>query len=489
MLHNQAHQTGLRTSRLLLAAACAAAITACAPLPAQHDAARMKSAADYATTTTLGAAAAGEGAAPTAWPADHWWQAYNDAQLNQLIGEALQGSPDLAAAQARLEQAQAAGTVAGAALKPQVSANGSLTDQKLSSNYLTPKAFTPSGTHGYGQATLDLSWELDFWGKNRAALAAATSEQDASRAELAQARLVLAAGVADAYNELARLYAAQDTAQAMVGVRATTAKLFAQRYANGMETLGSVRQADARLAQAQGQLVQVDESLALQRNRLSALLGAGPDRGLQIARPTLSFERAYGLPPALAAELLGRRPDITAARLTAQANASRIDARKAEFYPNVNLSAMVGAQSLGIGMLTKAGSGMASVGPAISLPLFTGGRLKGQLRGAEAAYDEAVANYNGTLTRALQEVADNAASRQALAARMQRAQEAVQAVRDAHRIVRERYDGGLATHLDVLTVEDTLLDSLTALTDLQSRGVTLDIALNRALGGGYQAAQ
>ncbi|WP_229261884.1 efflux transporter outer membrane subunit [Duganella guangzhouensis] len=481
MLQNNALLTGWRPRRLALVVACAAAVSACAPLPPQRDAAQMKTAADFATSATFAAPA-------VAWPADHWWQAYGDAQLNVLVDEALQASPDLATARARLDSAEAAGVVAGAALKPQVSANGSLSDQKLSSNYLTPKAFTPSGTHGYGQATLDLSWELDFWGKNRAALAAATSEQEARRAELAQSRLVLAASVADAYNELARLYAAADTAQAMVTVRDTTAKLFAQRYANGMETLGSVRQADARLAQAQGQLVQMQESLALQRNRLAALLGAGPDRGLRIARPTLNFARGYGLPSALAADLLGRRPDVVAARLLAQAQASRVDAQQAAFYPNVNLSAMVGAQSLGIGMLTKPGSSMASVGPAISLPLFNGGRLKGQLRGAQAAYDEAVASYNGTLTRALQDVADNAASRQALDARLQRAQEAVLAVRDAHRIVRERYQGGLATHLDVLTVEDTLLDSLTALTDLQSRSVTLDVALNRALGGGYQAA-
>jgi NodT family efflux transporter outer membrane factor (OMF) lipoprotein len=482
MLKKNAFLTGWRTPPRLLAVACALAVSACAPLPARHDAAPMKTAADFATSTTLAAPAA-------AWPADRWWQAYGDAQLDALVEEALRGSPDLAAAQARLARAQAASSVAGAALKPQVSANGSVTDQKLSRNYLTPPAFTPSGTHGYGQATLDLSWELDFWGKNRAALAAATSEQEASRAELAQARLVLAASVADAYNELARLHAARDTAQAMVTVRGTTAKLFAQRYANGMETLGSVRQADARLAQAQGQLAQTEEALALQRNRLAALLGAGPDRGLGIARPTLVLDRPYGLPPALSAELLGRRPDVVAARLMAQAQASRVDAQQAEFYPNVNLSAMVGAQALGLGMLTKAGSGMASVGPAVSLPLFTAGRLQGQLRGAQASYDEAVASYNGTLTRALQEVADNAASRQALGIRLQRAQDAVQAVRDAHRIVRERYQGGLATHLDVLTVEDTLLDSLTALTDLQARTVTLDIALNRALGGGYQAAQ
>ncbi|MGV7207577.1 efflux transporter outer membrane subunit [Oxalobacteraceae bacterium A2-2] len=482
MREKNAVSTRWRASRLLLAAACAAVAAGCAQLPAHQDAARIRTAADFASAATL--------AAPQAeWPSDQWWSGYGDAQLDRLVGEALQGSPDLAASQARLARAQAATGTAGAASRPQLSANGSITGQKLSSNYLTPPAFTPSGWNDYGQATLNLSWELDFWGRNRAALAAATSEQEASRAELAQARLVLASGVADAYNELARLHAARDNAAQMAEVRATTSRLFAERYANGMETLGSVRQADARRAQAQGRVMELDEQLALQRNRLAALLGAGPDRGLAIGRPALAFERPFGLPPSLSADLLGRRPDVVAARLLVQSQDSRIAAKKAEFYPNVNLSAMVGGQALGLGTLTKAGSGMASVGPAISLPLFTGGRLQSELRGARASYDEAVANYNGALARALQEVADNAASQRALGERLLRAQEAVQAARDAHRVVRERYDGGLATWLEVLNVEDALLDSLTALTDMQSRAITLDIALNRALGGGYQAAQ
>lgn len=467
---------------ILLALAGVVMLPGCAYMPPQHNSARLKTAEQFASSASL--------AAPKAdWPNDRWWTNYGDIQLNHLIDEALDSAPNLAAAQARLARAQAAGGVAGAALKPQVSVNAAVTGQKLSSNYLTPAEATPSGWHGYGQATINLNWELDFWGKNRAALAAATSEIEASRAELAQTRLALAASVADSYNELARLYAAYDTAAQMVTVRGTTAKLFAERYANGMETLGSVRQADSHYAQIQGQLVELEEAISLQRNRLAALLGAGPDRGLSVTRPTLTFERPFGLPPSLAADLLGRRPDVVAARLTAQAMQSRIGAKQAEFYPNINLSAALGGQALGLGMLTKAGSGVGSFGPALLLPIFTAGRLQGQLRGARADYDEAVANYNGAVSHALQDVADNAASSKALNERLQRAQEAVLAASDAHRVIRERYDGGLATYLEVLNVQDTLLNSLNALTDLQSRALTLDIALNRSLGGGYEATQ
>ena len=345
---------------------------------------------------------------------------------------------------------------------------------------------TPEGWQDYGRTTLDLSWELDFWGKNRAALAAATSETEAARAELAQARLTLAASVATDYMELARLFAARDTAARSVEVRSQTAALFAERFVNGLETKGSLREAEAKRASAEGELLQFEEQIGLQRHRLAALLGAGPDRGQAIARPTVDLRRPLGLPDQLAVNLIGRRPDVVAARLRTQAQLKRIDQKKAEFYPNINLSAFIGLQSLGLDMLGKSGSTVGSVGPAISLPIFTGGRLSGELRSTAANYDEAVANYDRTLTQALQEVANAALSQKALGGRLGKAEQAVTAASEAHRIARNRYEGGLATYIEVLSAEDVLLNSLRSLTDLQSRGFTLDVALMQALGGGYQ---
>lgn len=427
--------------------------------------------------------------APSAqWPAEQWWTAYGDAQLNALIGEALADAPDLAAAAARLQRADAVMQITGAASKPQVSANASVTGDKLSYNHLIPRSPATEGLNDYGRATLDVRWELDFWGKNRAALAAATSDVEASRAELAQARLWLAAGVAAHYAELSRLHANRDTAARALEIRQKTASLFTQRFDNGLETRGGLRNADARRAVAEGELLALDEQIALQRNRLAALLGAGPDRALSIAAPTLKLDRAFGLPAEISADLLGRRPDVVAARLRTEALGSRIEEKKAEFYPNVNLSALIGVQSLGLDMLAKGGSGIASFGPAISLPIFSGGRLQGELRGAHASYAEAVAQYNATVARALQDVADNAIRQKALGQRLGKAQEAVDAATEAHRVARNRYEGGLATYLEVLTAEDGLLGALSAQTNLRSASFTLDIGLQRALGGGYQTA-
>jgi outer membrane protein TolC len=149
--------------------------------------------------------------------------------------------------------------------------------------------------------------------------------------------------------------------------------------------------------------------------------------------------------------------------------------------------AFVGGQSLGLDMLTKGGSGIAGIGPAVSLPIFDGGRLRAQLRGADAEHAQAVAEYNRAVVQALQEVADAATSQRALGGQIDRIDEAVEAAREAWRIQNNRYQGGLSNYLDVLSAEDTLLSNLRAQSDLQSRSFALDVALARALGGGYTA--
>ena len=464
----------------VLATGLAAVLAACAQLPARDAELRGKPIDQYASAQSFAAPSA-------AWPDDAWWKAYGDSQLDALIAEALVGAPSIAVADARLRRAQAVAQQTDAARSPQLGLNASITEQKQSYNYLSPSGATPQGWNDYGRATLDFSWELDFWGKNRAALAAATSEADAARADAAQARLMLATSIASTYAALARDHAALDTAQAALEVRSKTAELLRRRFDSGLETLASVKQVDARRAGSQAEVLGLEEQVALQRNRLAALLGAGPDRALSIARPSIRLARSFGLPAQLSADLIGRRPDIVAARLRAEAAAKRIDQARAAFYPNVNLVAFIGVQSLGLDMLGKSGSSIGSAGPALSLPIFDGGRLRAQLRGVNADYAQAVANYDGTVVQALQDVADAATSLKALGTQLARTDEAVDASREAWRLQNSRYTGGLSTYLEVLSAEDTLLGNLRMQSDLQSRSFSLDVALVRALGGGYGA--
>jgi outer membrane protein TolC len=148
---------------------------------------------------------------------------------------------------------------------------------------------------------------------------------------------------------------------------------------------------------------------------------------------------------------------------------------------------LIGVQAIGLNYLFKNGSGIGSAGPAVSLPIFSGGRLQGQYKQARSEYDEAIATYDKTLVQALREVADTATSQALLVTRLQDARDALTASKEAQVITRQRYEGGLATFLSVLSAEEGLITNQRLVADLESRVLTLDIALVRALGGGFAA--
>jgi NodT family efflux transporter outer membrane factor (OMF) lipoprotein len=296
---------------------------------------------------------------------------------------------------------------------------------------------------------------------------------------------MLSANVADAYADLARLYAERDADESALKVRRSSLDLTRQRFATGLDNRGVAQLAESRFAAAEADLQACDEAIKLTRNRIAALLGAGPDRGLAIARPQIAALHAVGLPDRVALDLIGRRPDIVSARLRVEARASRIREARAAYYPNISLTALIGLQSLGLNQLVDSGSTYGSVGPAFSLPIFDRPRLGGQLRGARASYDLSVADYDQALVTALREVVDAADSIRALAGRRESAAAALAAAQSAYSIARQRFEGGLSTYLDVLSAEDAVLDRQRVAANLESRAFVLDIALVRALGGGF----
>jgi NodT family efflux transporter outer membrane factor (OMF) lipoprotein len=319
-------------------------------------------------------------------------------------------------------------------------------------------------------------------------VAAAVSDARASEADAAEARLMLSTNVAAAYADLARLYSERDVAERALAVQSETSQLVRDRVTNGLDTLAEQRQAEAEPLQAKADLSAIDEQIALTRNRLAALAGAGPDRGLSLARPNAAALKPLGLPSELAANLVGRRPDVTAARWRAEAAAERIHEARAAFYPDVNLAAFIGVQSLTLSKLTASGSDVGSIGPAVSLPIFNGGRLRAGYRGAEADRDAAVASYDAALTEAFRQVADVVASSRALQSQITDSRAALAASEDAFRIATLRYKGGLATYPTVLLAEQAVLARRRTVADLDARALALDVALVRALGGGYHAA-
>lgn len=467
-------------SRTRLALAALILLSGCATLPAMDRAASIATPDHFAADRSLAAS-------PSApWPRLDWWTAYGDPQLDGLIQEALATAPDLRIAAARMRAAQAYAQQAGAARLPTLDVGGSVGASKQSYNNGIPADFVPHGWNSTGQFAGTLGFDLDLWGGNRAAYAAARSDADAAQLDLAQAALTLSTTIADAYADLSRLFAEQAVQRTALEVRQQTEQLTADRVASGLDTQAELKQASAAVPMARADIAATDEQIALTRNRLAALLGKGPDRGLAIVPPA-ALVAARAIPADVTTDLIGRRPDIVAARTRVEAEASRIKVARAAFYPAVNLSAVMGFESLGLSNVFKSGSSYGSAGPAISLPIFHGGELQGRYRGARASYDEAVANYDKIVTDAYHAVADAVVSRTALATRLADSQLSLRDSTAAYGIATQRYQGGLSTFLDVLTAQDRALQAQRTVADLQARAFTLDIALVRALGGGFAA--
>lgn len=461
--------------------ALALALSACAGVPAAHQAAPDRA---------LPAAEASLPTSPAAqWPGDGWWRDFGDSEMTALIDEALASAPDLAAAAAQVRRANAMAQQAGAALLPSVDADAQATLDKRSYNNGFPKEFMPRGWNDSAQVSLGAAFDPDLWGRNRAALAAATSEAQAAEFDRQQARLLLTTGIASAWFDLARLHAERDMRAAALDLRDATRKLVAAKLTAGLETRGSLRQAEAGVASARAALAAADEGLALRRNQLAAMAGAGPDRGRALGRPASAGGIAVGLPEDVTTALIGRRADVAAARARVEASAARVKVARAAFFPAVRLQALIGLQALGIGNLVETDSTFGNVGPAISLPIFHGGALTGRTREAEAMFDEAVAQYDGAVVSAYREVADAITTQDAIERRLASARTARAASEDAYRIASLRYQGGLSTFLDVLAVEDRLLDARLAVASLEAARRSSDVALVRALGGGFDMTQ
>jgi NodT family efflux transporter outer membrane factor (OMF) lipoprotein len=441
---------------------------------------------DAATLSARAALADAKLTAAT-WPATDWWRRFGDPQLDALIAEALAGNPGMASARARIDRAVALAASYGAALAPQANAGANVTRQRYSSNGIFPPPIA-GGWYTQTDLAASFSYELDLWGRNRAAYDAALGQARAAEVDAYAVRLLLASGVARAYAQLGRSFDQLDLAQDSLKQRQAMFDLTRQRVAAGLDSQVDLKQAEGSIPAARQRIAQIEEEIALGRNLLAALLGKGPDRGLAITRPQLQ-QQPVALPSVLPADLLGRRPDVVALRWRVESARRDIDAAKAQFYPNVNLSALVGLQSISFARLLNARSEDPSFGPALRLPLFDGGRLRANLAAKDADYDLAVEQYNQTLVDAMREVVDQLASLRSVAAQRVELERGLAAARDAYALATERYRAGVASYLQVLAAETPLLEQKNLRANLRARELELSINLIRALGGGFKDAQ
>jgi NodT family efflux transporter outer membrane factor (OMF) lipoprotein len=427
---------------------------------------------------------AGSAVDAAAWPADTWWHSYGDPQLDALVGEALAGSPTLEFAQARLRAAQAQATAAGAARVPAAALDAEATRQRYPEHGLFPPPFAGSYSTD-GRVALDFSYDLDFWGRNRALLEAARSGVAAAEADRAAARLALAVAVVRAYIQLELSYALLDVTNDNLKQQTEILELTQQRVGAGLENTARVKQSEGNLALTRAAVASVQANIDLARNQLAALVAAGPDRGQDLQRPRLSAPANLALPSALPADLLGRRPDVAAARAGVESAAHGVAAAEANFYPNVNLTAFAGVQSIGLSQLFQASDRIVGAGPAVHLPLFNRGELRGALQSRQAQLDLSVGQYNQTLLDAVREVADVVANWRALERESSEQRIALDAAQRSYDLTSERYRAGLDNYLSVLSSQNQVLQAQGLGAQLQARRLSFGVDLVRALGGGY----
>lgn len=456
-------------------------VAGCASMHGLHPQGRLRDPGSLDAQRSLAAVEV----SPAAWPQRDWWRSLGDAQLDALIAEALAGNPGLEVADARSRQALARVGLADADRQPSIGASASSSGLRIPETVVEP----PIGGHysALNSLSLSFSYGFDLWGGKRAAWEAAVDEAHAAEIDAQAARLTLSANVARSYVELAHAFERADIADHERARARHALELTRQRVDAGIDSALQLRQAEAALPAAEQQWLAAQAKIDDERITLAALLGAGPDRGLAIERPQLSAPVALQLPGQLPAELLGRRPDLVAARWRVEAARHTIDNARAAFYPNVDLSAAVGLAALGGDGLFSAQGRFYQFAPAISLPIFDGGRLRANLAGTDAQYDLAVAEYNQNLVGALRAVAARITSLRSLVPQIEAARQAAQVAADAHRLAEARYRNGVGNYLDVLIVQQQLLTAEQRVADLETQRVDGAIALVQALGGGFEA--
>lgn len=469
----------LGPQRLVISAAVLL-LAACANFSGIHSTASTNNPDDYASSASL----PGQGGL---WPASSWVNTIGGSQLQQLVDEALAGNPNLQAAAARIGAARAMVEAAGATSKPQIGASLSATRERFSENSIYPPPFGGMYVTDY-ETALNFTYDLDFWGKHSAQLRSAISQSKAAEAEHYAARLALTAAISKAWLQLGRQYAQLDLTNQQLVLRDKLDKLTQQRFAAGLDTQSDNQQSRQQVAGLRAEQAQWQEAIALTRNQIAALMGQGPDRGLKIAPPALPADAAIALPDQLPLGLLGRRPDVVAARWQVEAAQSDIKVAKTEFYPDINLSAMAGFSSLSFSQFLNHGSKVVGIGPAIHLPIFEGGALRAQLKGRVAAYDGAVATYNQALNDAFHEVADSVQSLQAAETQGKNQQAAVDAAERGMKLAEQRQQVGTANMLQVVSTQISWLAQRKLELDTRARRADLRVNLIKSLGGGFDAA-
>src|SRR5213592_588861 len=427
-------------------------------------------------------------------PGDHvpkgdWWNIFGDQTLNDLQGRATGANQELKAAVARVEQARATARVARSELLPTLNADSSYTRQRFSPNQVP--SFGDLTANNY-RGALDLSYEIDLWGRVRRGFESARADAQASLAAFHNVLLALQADVAQNYFALRALDAEIATVTGTMNLRKEQVRLVRSRFEGGIGSELDVARAETELATTEAEAASLAQRRAELENAIAILAGANPAvfklSALDDANTKWNPQPPV-VPAGLPAELLERRPDVAEAeRQLASANA-RIGVAKAAFFPVLSLTGSGGYVSGDIDSLMHRESRTWSIGPSLSLPIFAGGRNRANYKRSQASFDEAVARYRQQVLVAFGEVENSLSGIRHLVDQAAAQQRAVANARRAAELATDRYRSGIVSYLEVVDASRDALQAERANAQLAGQRLIAAVQLIKALGGGWTEQQ
>lgn len=422
-------------------------------------------------------------AAPPQGLAEQWWLLYQDPRLDDLQQRLLRANPDLVAALAHYNSAQAYASQLHAGLFPQISASAQPLRQRQSDSRPLRGSTQPS-IYNSNSAGFALSFDLDLWGRIRNQAAAGDAQAQASGDDLAAARLSLQKQLASLYVQLTGLDAQSRILSHSLEDYAQALQLTRDRYQGQIASELDLTRAQSQLASAEAELDEVRAQRNLSEHAIGELVGE-PASQFSLA-PSEQLLSLPSIPQQLPSTLLQRRPDIAAAERRMYAANAGIGVARAAWYPDFSLTGMLGGQTQGVGNLLAAGNRYWALGPLMNLPIFDGRRLSANERQAHAEFEEAAAHYRGQVLRAVREVEDNLGQLRDLRQEALDQQAAVNAAQHTQTLAMNSYQAGAVSYLDVVTAQTAALQAQRGLQALQTRQLQASVGLVVALGGGWK---
>lgn len=462
---------------LALSLAIALGVAACATVPLdrntypQQDLAKVQLASDIKLVN--------EG-----WPSKQWWTRYGDPQLNRLIAQALASSPTLEIAAARIDSARTTLAFNRADKGANVNLNAQRNRQRYSSNGLFP---APIGGAYFTETTVQVqaSYDFDWWGKHRAQIAAALGDVNAQRADYAQAEQILAAATAQSYFNLQGGWARLENLRQSIATQSDIVADATKRVAHGLAAIDQQRMAESELSSLNKQAAQLAAQTSIEREALRALV-AGDSNALADLKPQKLTDIPHALPDRLGMELLARRPDLQAAHWRVEASLNRIEAAQAAFYPDINLSASAGLDSISMSNFLSAASRTLFVGPTLLLPLFDSKRLDARLESSRSERNGLIADYNQSVFNAVRDVAQQAISVRGIQSQIGRQDEVMRTSRDLLKTAQAKFRQGLTDRNALLNATLSLSRQEDESLQLHNQQLQAEVSLIKALGGGYR---